>query len=284
MARKKREPLIETEVSNLLEESLGNAFDLGAGWAEDHLTADMLDAFNLGDKEEEVIDNDHQEDTRYIRPKLRSFSRKMVKFKYAQEAAQQMYVGKNERAMAIVAGNFIFGDFIEAYLTEHMIRAEKMYIATLSMNRDNLVSLQALMKNDYIGNLDILLSAYFYAHERWKFIPEMYEHLDMDNRFQMSVIGHHMKVCIFETHDGNHIVISGSANLRSAATLEQFTIEENEELYHFYEDAFLGMIDEYKTIQLDVKKPDGTIDTHISRRKAIRMDKAYNATVRGGGK
>ena len=66
-----------------------------------------------------------------------------------------------------------------------------------------------------------------------------------------------MKVCIFETHDGNHIVISGSANLRSAATLEQFTIEENEELYHFYEDAFLGMIDEYKTIQLDVAIPSG---------------------------
>jgi len=213
------------------------SFDMG--WAED---GDIdLNYFD-------VLGTDRNEDTRYMRPKVRTMKEENVKFKYAQDLAREVHVQKGERYNTIVAGNFIFGDFIEAYLTEHDIKATHMHIATLSYSEANLISLKALMDNGYIEQLDIIISALFYGHERWKVIPMTYEMLDTYGRFQLSVVGHHMKVCIFETDEGEHIVISGSANLRSSGSIEQFTIEESEELYNFYLQSFEGVIKEYKTI------------------------------------
>ena len=43
------------------------------------------------------------------------------------------------------------------------------------------------------------------------------------------------------------MVIHGSANLRSSGNIEQFTIEENPELYDFYEDLFENIINDCGT-------------------------------------
>lgn len=46
----------------------------------------------------------------------------------------------------------------------------------------------------------------------------------------------------------------GSANLRSNGNIEQFTIEENAELYDFYDGIFSKIEEAYHTIKKPVRK------------------------------
>lgn len=189
-------------------------------------------------------------ETRYIAPKP-PVKGMPVLYDRAKDLARDLRVGNGERFNVIVSGNFIFGDFLHAYLTQHHIKAEKMTITTLSLSARNIDSLKRLMDLGYIGTLDMVLSIYFYGHERWQLIPHIYKSLDKDNRFQLAIAGIHTKIIFFETHEGQKIVIHGSANLRSSVNVEQFTIEENPELYDFYAEAFGKVMERYGTI----KKP-----------------------------
>lgn len=65
--------------------------------------------------------------------------------------------------------------------------------------------------------------------------------------------GIHTKTVHFETLGGRKIVMHGSANLRSSGNIEQFTMEENPELYDFYDERFRGIIDKYATIRKPVR-------------------------------
>ena len=48
-------------------------------------------------------------------------------------------------------------------------------------------------------------------------------------------------------------MIHGSANLRSSANIEQFTIEDNPELFDFYEELQDNILDHYKTINKPIR-------------------------------
>ncbi len=79
-------------------------------------------------------------------------------------------------------------------------------------------------------------------------MPMIYEALDRKDRFQLAVAGIHTKTVQIETLGGRKIIIHGSANLRSSGNIEQITIEENEDLYDFYEGVFDNVLENYKTI------------------------------------
>jgi len=192
-------------------------------------------------------------DTRYIKPKLdKEIELKNLKFQYAVDLAKQITLDKNERIFAIVNGSFIFGDFLEALLVSKNVRAEQIIISSLSLNEDNIDSLALLMEKNYIGELNLILSQYFYAHERNGIIKYLYERLDFDNRFQVAFAGTHCKMILFETTNHHYIVIHGSANLRSSAALEQIMIENNKELYDFNYQYQMEIIDKYKTINKSI--------------------------------
>lgn len=207
-----------------------------------------LAAFGFDDTE--AADPTPAMETRYIAPKppVRGMP---VLYDRAKDLARDLRVDNGQRYNCIVSGNFVFGDFLHAYLTLHHIRAERMTITTLSLSSRNIDSLKRLMEKGYIGTLDMVLSIYFYGHERWQLIPHLYKSLDINNRFQLAIAGIHTKIIFFETHEGQKIVIHCSANLRSSVNVEQFTIEENPELYDFYADCFSKVMERYATI----KKP-----------------------------
>lgn len=52
---------------------------------------------------------------------------------------------------------------------------------------------------------------------------------------------------------GRKILIHGSANLRSSGNIEQFTAEENPELYDFYDENFTKILDTYATIRKPIR-------------------------------
>jgi hypothetical protein len=199
--------------------------------------------------------------TRYIKPpKSTEIPEHKLKYDLAVNLAKDIKPEPGCRYFVILDGKFIAGDFIEAFVTEHDIHVKRMTISTLSMSENNVDSLANLLNGGFVDELNLIVSDFFFSHERRNLIPYLYEQLDKDDKFQLAVAGTHCKTCIIETHDGMFFVIHGSANLRSSANIEQIMIEENRELYDFNHDYQMRIIEKYKTIK-----------------KSIRHDNLWNA-------
>lgn len=210
---------------------------------------DMPD-FNLDlDLADFDIQGSTMEETRYQKPRFyQPQPEQNIKYDNAVTLARELRLDPGGRANVIVGGYFIFGDFLEAYVVEHNIQIRKMNISTLSMSQDNVDSLANLLNGGFVQELNLIVSYYFFSHERKALIPYIYENLDIDNRFQLAVAASHTKTITFDTAGGKKMVIHGSANLRSSNNLEQFTIEDNPELYDFYNEYQDRIIEKYKTI------------------------------------
>lgn len=194
-------------------------------------------------------------ETRYIRQPLRNKLRaEQVKYENAGRLARDIGIlHPGERVDALIAGSFIMGDFIMAYLVENKLRADYMLVSTLSLSERNILAFAKLFEHGYIGQLDMMLSTYFFANEYHGLVRYLYRELDKDNRFQLAVSDIHTKITMFHVPDVGKFVIHGSANLRSSQNVEQICIENNPELYDFYTDAFTQVIDVHKTIRKPIR-------------------------------
>lgn len=195
-------------------------------------------------------------ETRIKAPKVsKKVPRAKVKYKNAEKMAKDVAekVINGERVDAVVSGSFIFGDFIEALIVDQNWLVEDMTISTLSVSKDNIDSLANLINGDYVQSLNLLVSDYFYSHNRVN-IGYIYENLDIDNKFQLSVASVHTKIILIRLSDGRKIVIHGSANFRSSACVELFTIETDTGLYDFHAQWHNDIIEMYKTIKKPIRK------------------------------
>lgn len=193
-------------------------------------------------------------DNRYIKPaKVKNIPYRKLKYDKAVDLVEDIDFQSLDRVFCIVSGNFIFSDFLEAFITENNILVEEMIISTLSYSQHNIDSLKALIEGDFIQKLDLIVSDYFYSHERTDLIKYAYEALDIDNKFQLSAAGTHCKTYQFKTSGGKHIICHGSVNMRSSGNIEQFVVEDNEELYNFNKDYQNKIIERYKTINKSIR-------------------------------
>lgn len=160
---------------------------------------------------------------------------------------------KGERVHCLLSGSFIFGDLIEAYIVENDLHVKNLKISTLSMSLENTDSLANLINGNYVDELNLLVSSYFWGHERWKLIPYIFEQLDIDNKFQLAVSANHCKIVLIETHEKDKIIIHGSSNLRSSNCIEQMCIENNDDLFDFYNSFFEIIVDKFQTIDKEIK-------------------------------
>lgn len=191
-----------------------------------------------------------EKENRYIKPPLtKQLPERMLKFSNAEKLAKSINFNSGESVFALLAGNFVFCDFIEAFFYQHNIFTDRLQISTLSLAFDNIIVLRNLMQGGFVQNFDLIISSYFFAHERHNLIRELYNELDFDDRFQLSVAAVHTKMTTFKTEGGKHIVISGSANLRSSNNVEQIYIQDNREIYDFVTDFNNRIIEKYKTIR-----------------------------------
>lgn len=181
-----------------------------------------------------------------------------VKYKNALQLAKDIGIldKEGQRVFAVVDGSFIFGDFIEAYMVTHNLLAKRMVISTLSLSQENVDSLKNLLTGDYLEQLDIVVSDYFYSHERHGLIKYMYEHLDINDSFQLAVCRTHTKITLIETECGKLLTIHGSANLRSSDNIEMFSIENSKDLYDFNLEWHDEIINKYQTINKMVRSLD----------------------------
>ena len=193
-------------------------------------------------------------ETRYIKPpKAKERASHLLKYDNAKKLAQDLKPSRGMSAHVIVNGTFVFGDFIEAFLVENVIIAKKMTLSTLSMGYESVDSLLELMETGYVETLDLIVSGFHFSHKRHTIVQYTYDHLDIDNRFQLAVADSYTKVCLIETVHGAKVVIKGSANLISSGCIEEFSIEENAELYDFYYLYHKNIVEVYKTIDKTVR-------------------------------
>lgn len=193
-------------------------------------------------------------ESRYIKPpKPKKTNYNMLKFSNAKKLAKEINFQSLDRVYCRVNGKFIFGDFIEAFIIENNVLVEEMTIETLSLSVDNIISLQILIEKGYLKKLHLIVSDYFFSHERNNLIKFAYEKLDIDNKFQLSVCRTHCKICQFITSGGKKIVIHGSSNLRSSDNLEQFIIEDNSEMFDFNNTYHEKIEVKFKTINHGIR-------------------------------
>lgn len=203
-------------------------------------------AFRLGDEQE----TSEEHECRYIRPRMVPVPKKAVIYEKAANLAHELgLLGKNERIDVLMSGKFVLGDFIEAYFVEHNLHADRLLISTLSFNENNVDSLANLLNGGYVDNIDIVVSAYFYAHERNQLIKYAYQVLDSEaGHFQLAVCNVHTKTYQFRTDDGLSIIMQGSGNMRAGANFEQMVLEENAETFDFYANFYDEILREFPTI------------------------------------
>jgi hypothetical protein len=206
---------------------------------------------DLGDFSDIEINLNIDSNQRYCNPAMSKS--KNVKFKNAKELSKAIDIKQNERYFCIIDGSFIFGDFIEAFLTDRNMKVKELTISTLSMSQENIESFRNLLEWGYVEKLNIIVSDFFYSHERNNLVKYMYERLDINDAFQFSVCRTHTKICMFENYRNEKFIIHGSANLRSSDNIEQFMIEENKDLYDFNYDFHKKIIDNFATIKKSLR-------------------------------
>ncbi len=191
-------------------------------------------------------------DTRIIKPPKQKS--KIVSFKNAQKTAEKIIIEPGMNYFSFIDGSFIFGDLIEALFVSKPLRAHRMDICTLSMSQENIDSLGTLLIKGYVKNLNLIVSDYFFSHERRVLIPYIYQELDIDDRFQLAVAGLHTKIVAAKLTNGMHLVIHGSANLRSSGNIEQIMIQDSPEIYTFVTETNDKIIEKFKTINKSVRR------------------------------
>lgn len=176
-----------------------------------------------------------------------------VKYDRAADLAREMAdkILNGDRVDALLSGNFIFGDLIEAFAVETNAYIDDLTLSTLSFSEENVQSLRNLMVGGYLDQLNIVVSDYFWSHNRIN-APAIYEALDMGDRFQLAVAGIHTKIALMRIRD-RKIVIHGSANLRSSRSLEAITIETNPDLYDFHMGWHSIILQHYATIRKSLR-------------------------------
>lgn len=193
-------------------------------------------------------------ETRYVIPKkIRGIKSSRVKYSNAEKLVDDIDELRNgDRVFSVLAGSFIFGDLIEAYIVKHNIGVKEMTISTLSLSEENIDSLANLINGGFVEKLNIIVSDYFYSHEKHHLINYMYRELDVDNKFQLAVARVHTKITMFETDDQLKHVWYGSANLRSSDNIEQLVMEVSNELYDFNYQWHQLLLDEFSTIKKSI--------------------------------
>jgi hypothetical protein len=192
--------------------------------------------------------------TRHVLPKRhRAVPMHAVKYERAAELARDMAanIAGGDTVTAILSGNFIFGDVFEAFAYETGMPIDNLTLSTLSFSDENVCSLSEMMKAGKLGRLNILVSDFFWAHNR-KNADYIYDMLDIDDRFQLAVAGIHTKISLIKA-GSRKIVVSGSANMRSSRCIEAVTFETNDALYDFHMDWHMALIDAHKTINKSVR-------------------------------
>ena len=176
-----------------------------------------------------------------------------IKINNAIKLAREVILSKNKRYFVLLSGNFEFGDFIESFIMLKNLKVKELTIVTLSLGKNNIDSLANLLHSKNVDKINLLVSDYFYSHNKKTAIPYLYKELDFNKQLDFAVAASHCKITLIETHCGKKVVMHGSANLRSSSNIEQLVIEHDEDLFDFNKNYLSLIFNEYSLINKSLR-------------------------------
>ena len=198
---------------------------------------------------------------RYLLPKVyEKTAKEPVLYEKAIDFAKGFKFEPGYRAMCFVSGNFVFGDILEALVETRRVELAKVTIQTLSLSQESIDSLWNVCDmSPGLKSLRLCIGGYFWAHEHHPggLVPYLYQELDQNDVLDVAFAAIHTKVISIETTRGNHIVLHGSANLRSSRSIEQFAVECDDALYECVEDFADRIFASYSVIDKTKSKSAG---------------------------
>lgn len=203
--------------------------------------------------------DDGLETGRYVRPRVYDNVLSAVEYEHAINFVRGLDLSEGHREFAFVSGNFVFGDVLEAMVETRRVEPRSMTVQTLSMSEENIDSLRNVIEMcPALERLRLVLSVYFWGHERrpGQLVPYLYEQLDVDGiDFDCAFASIHTKIVTIETMRGHHVVMDGSANLRSSRNVEQLRVECDSGLYAYVEGFADRVFAAYSTVNRDEPYP-----------------------------
>ncbi|MCI6843818.1 MAG: hypothetical protein MR874_03540 [Coriobacteriaceae bacterium] len=205
-------------------------------------------------------ESDGLETCRYDRPRVYDNVLGEVSYEHACDFVDGLDLSEGARSFAFVSGNFVFGDALEAMVERRKVAPRLMTVQTLSMSEENIDSLRNVvdMMDGRLERLRVILSVYFWGHEHrpGQLVPYLYEALDVPGLdLDVAFASIHTKIVSVETLAGHHLVMDGSANLRSSRNIEQLRVECDDGLYECVERFADRVFAAYSTINRDEPYP-----------------------------
>jgi hypothetical protein len=205
---------------------------------------------------------DEQQTEMFVKPHLKKAQ--TVDYSNAIDMCRELRLCDGFRMFAFVAGNFVFGDLLEAMTKTRRWTIEKMTIQTLSLNRYNIDSIANIVRMSGMSELRLVISYYWYANYlhakkgEQALVPYLFETLEPLTNLSVAIMRTHSKVVSVLTKKGGKVVIHGSANLRSSDNVEQVCIECDPDLYDFVETFADEAIAEYDVVKANGRKTLGS--------------------------
>ena len=191
--------------------------------------------------------------------KFADVPRKHIKASKAVPLAKELCQLKEENTFvnAVIPGDFVFCDLLEAIANE--LGRIKLCIGTLSYSYENVDTFRRMFENGTLEALSMVVSDYFYAHERRGVYRYTLERLPLPAT-NIAVAGLHTKIHLIEDEHGNKYVLEGSANLRSSQNVEQFVFMKSKSAFEFHEQWLSQLLDKYSVINREkTKSPRGSM-------------------------
>ena len=145
----------------------------------------------------------------------------------------------NQSTFFLMNGNCQFVDFISEFV-KNVGEVKEIYLTTLSLNQHTFDSLDLILPNI---EKHILVSSYFLATDRENILHKMKEKNRLD-KYEVGFFRNHTKLVLIRT-DTDFYLFTGSANLRSSGTIEQFSIYNSKELFEFNKTWITYLIDKF---------------------------------------
>lgn len=187
-----------------------------------------------------------KDSNKFIKLENHNVKNKDVFYENAQKLVHDINIQRGECVYVNLAGNFIFGDFIGAFITCNSLDVAELTVISLSGAIDNFEMLDELMNNGYVEKINLVLSKYYLRTEQKKHSKTIQFLSDLIDKhkglFNVYYADNHSKSVLIRTKKGGYVSMHGSANLRSSTNIEQMIIQENKELYDFNYSFFKNLI------------------------------------------
>lgn len=145
----------------------------------------------------------------------------------------------NQNTFFLMNGNCQFVDFISEFV-KNVGEVKEIYLTTLSLNQHTFDSLDKILPNI---TKHILVSSYFLATDRENILHKMKKENRLD-KYEVGFFRNHTKLVLIKT-ETDFYLFTGSANLRSSGTIEQFSIYNSKELFEFNKTWITYLIDKF---------------------------------------